>query len=178
MSNGELGTPANPWTDISLSPATLMGAVGPEMAAVEDARGDVRAANERLRDDIIAAQERVRSAEADLTDTQQSVLEVLKGMRLMGRAVDFDSGTSLAVVYTRPPGKDIARLKEESLAGVSGELVSFEVGTLLGKPIKSKNTIVLHIDTSRSTRLQADRVAVAADEAEFTISEAPRPDDR
>jgi len=177
MSNGELDKSQNPWADIRLRPATLMGAVVREVAAVEDAQGDIKAANEQLKDDILAAQRRVESAEGNLTDNQQEVISVLKGMSLVGRMVDFESGTSLAVVYSRPPGKDIARRKEEDLTGVSGELMGFEVGTLLGKPIQPANTVVLHIDTKGSTHVQADRIAVAANGAEYTINEVLQPEE-
>jgi hypothetical protein len=177
MSNGNLGTPKNPWGEMKFSPYTLWGLVASEMGAVENAQGDVKGATERLVEAVQAAEKVVNAAAERLADQQKGVAGRLAELGLTGRAIDFTRGTSLGIRENPDEdGGNPVESTENDLVGVSGSITGFEVGAVFGEPIGEPNLIVLHADVEGSKDSTLRRYAFNASGGEYIIGKVPRPE--
>lgn len=178
MSNGDLDPSRKPWAQTRISPAALMGAVAREAMAVENAEGDIQGANANLREEVARAQRRVDSAEEHLTDSQQALLERLRGMDLLGRSMGVGSGTAIAEIKENGDGFK-AVPSAQDLSNTEGVLAGFEVGAIMDEPLAEAGTIVLMVATDgnspEGSPVPQGVYAVAADKAEYTLGEVPQP---
>lgn len=165
MSNGELSSDQSGLADVRLSRHILTAMVANESSAVADAAGDVRAAQERLREVVREAQGQVISAEGVVAERQQAVINRLAGMQLAHRTMEITAGRSI----------DTDDSGERNLAGVSGEVVDFEVGAVSGVPIQPADAIVLHIAVGDEQIVPAGQYALRADQADYSLSKLPEP---
>jgi hypothetical protein len=158
---------------------TLGAVLSRQLGALEDARGDVKGASERLREQVLASQNEVQSAQEALAARRQEAVDKLKELDLTGREISFESGVSRATVTGFMQGDLLAVPEEHDLTGVVGTIVGAEAGTLWGREVAEANTIVLHVSVRGSLippKLPHNYL-VHADEAAYSIGEAPQPDD-
>jgi hypothetical protein len=179
MSNGTPPSPDSPWREVSFDHPTLMGILAPEMGAVQDAQGDVKGAIGRLREQVQASQREVQTAEGALISRQQAVVARIEELELSGREISFEEGTSLAEVRTAPRwgvGATYEVPTHKDLKGVSGTVAR---AIIRSRNPSSADELLLHVDVKGSRILprMLRRYVVHADEAIFSIGEAPQPDD-
>lgn len=168
MSYGELGSGRGGFADMRLNRTSITAVLAHDLLAVEDAEGDVKGAQEHMRQEMIVEQRKVHAAEGVVTERQQSVIDMLAGMRLAGRTVEVSVGDSL----------ETEESESRNLSGVRGEVVDFEVGSVLGRPIEPAGAVVLHIRTDDEQIVPPGRYPLRADLADYSLSELPDPDQR
>lgn len=184
MSKGERGG-SNPWSGMELDAATFMGAVASEALAIEFAAGDVEAANERLIDEVTAAQRVVTQKKKDLAERQRSLGEHLREISLEGRPIDFESGQALgAADFSGLDERPLLDRKTigEDLTGSGGVITGFEVGTFLGTPLESPESVVFLVEMDASSEMlcagvEGYRYGVVAAQTAYNIGQLPQEGD-
>jgi hypothetical protein len=130
-----------------------------------------------MTEEISAAQRLVGAAEERLSEREQEVIARVEKLKLIGREIAFEEGTSEGELRTAPSLKGEKRYKlprRRDLAGVQGVIVGSEVDARPdGAP--SSGSLMLHVDVRgglippRAFRCYL----VRADEAVFSIGKAP-----
>lgn len=146
---------------------TITNALWPQIAGVEDARGDIIAAAENLR----LPEHRYHEAVDSLGDRRQDLARALEGLGLVGRAISFTEGRARATRSLSMYLKDC-----EDLNGVEGTIIGTQAGGHVSPPEKvEEDQLVLEV--LEKGRLWPPRLPrkhkIVTDEAAFTIGPDP-----
>ena len=177
MTNGELGSQPDPVRELEFDGPSLTAVLGSELSAVQDAQGDLKGAKVRMAEQVEESQRDVRAVEDRLTGRQQAVIARTEKLRLVGRAINFEEGTSAGEIRAAGRGKSKRTYelpRRKNLAGVKGVVVGSDVGPGPDKESTS-DSLLLHVAVSgrlippRAFR----RYIVRVDEAVFSMGKAP-----